>query len=344
MVSTSCFDSLTRGRHREHLKVVDTDKPGNQLQNSEYKELERTFVGRTPAILEIKRRILQIGKCDLTVLISGESGTGKEVVARAIHRFSMRAHKPFIKLNCAGLPDTLFESELFGFERGAFTGAFKDKPGKFQLAHLGTILLDEVAEVPLSNQAKLLQILEDKEFFPLGSTVNIRVNTRILAATNANIDKMVSERRFRPDLYYRLSVVQVHLPPLRERRGDIDLLCDHFLSKYAALYNKEHKPLADRIRNEFYKYSWPGNVRELENLIQCMTALEDEKIFYEKIKDRELPMLKDLCKKAVCKVERDAIGDVLARTDWNRRKAAAILGTSYKTLLGKIKEYGIKQS
>lgn len=239
---------------------------------------------------------------------------------------------------------SLFESELFGFERGAFTGAFKNKPGKFQLAHSGTILLDEVAEVPLSNQAKLLHILEDKEFSPLGSTANIRVNARILAATNANVDKMVSERRFRPDLYYRLSVVHLHLPPLRERRVDIDLLCDHFLSKYAALYNRERKPLADRIRNEFYKYSWPGNVRELENLIQCMTALEDEKISYEKIKDCELPMLKDLCKKAVCKVECDAIGDALARTDWNCRKAAAILGTSYKTLLSKIKEYGIKQT
>jgi len=345
----SSLCSLPRNEDSDNLKVADHERAGNESWNREDEELERTFVGQTRAISEIKGRVLRLARSDLTVLISGESGTGKEVVAWAIHKFSRRAHQPFVKVNCAGLPSTLFESELFGFEKGAFTGAFKKKPGKFQLAHLGTILLDELTEIPLSMQGKLLQVLQDKEFSPLGSNGNTRVDTRILATTNANIDEMVAERRFRLDLYYRLSAVHLHVPPLRERRGDIDLLCNHFLRKYAALYNRAYTPLSDRIRDDFYKYTWPGNVRELENLIRCMTALGDEEIFYENIKNnghsigKKVSTLQELRKKAVSKVESDAIAAVLTHTDWNRTKAAALLGTSYKTLLGKIKEYGIKQ-
>jgi two-component system response regulator AtoC len=274
-------------------------------------------------------------------------------------------------VNSAALPMNLFESELFGFEKGAFTGAYKKKPGKFQLAHSGTILLDEVGEIPLSMQAKLLQVLEDNEFSPLGSTTNTRIDTRVLASTNADVGFMLSQGSFRLDLYYRLSVVCIHIPPLRARKDDIDLLCGHFLEKYAACYSREYEPLSDRLRKQFHQYSWPGNVRELENVIQTITALEDEEIFYEKMRDQgysgvpgnggravkaagavtkdaakllKTYTLKELCKGAVRKAESDAIVDVLSYTDWNRKKAAVLLKTSYRTLLDRIKEYEIDRS
>ena len=347
------------------------EKPIEGSPDGDDKELDSAIVGQAPAMAQIKRHILRLGKCDLTVLITGESGTGKELVASAIHKCSPRAQKPFIKVNSAALPTDLFESELFGFEKGAFTGAFKKKPGKFQLAHSGTILLDEIGETHLPMQSKLLQVLEDKEFSPLGSTTNTRIDARVLATTNANLGKMLSQGRFRLDLYYRLSVVSIHIPPLRERRDDIDLLCHHFLRKYAARYGREYKPLSDQVRKQFYEYWWPGNVRELENVIQTITALGNEEIFYEKTRNHAPsgvprngrgPMmttgavteraaklltkysLKDLLKKAARKAERDAIADVLCYTDWNRRKAAALLRISYRTLLYKIKECAIEES
>ncbi len=346
------------------------EKLVGQSRLPDYKELDSMVVGQSPAIVEIKRRILQLGKSDLTVLICGESGTGKEVVARAIHRFSPRADKPFIKVNSAGLPSNLLESELFGFEKGAFTGAYKKKPGKFKLAHSGTLLLDEIGEIPLPMQAKFLQVLEDKEFSPLGSTTNTRTDARILAATNSNVDKMVSEGRFRLDLYYRLNPISINVPPLRDRKEDIDLLCDHFLKKYAVCAGKECASLSDRIREQFREYTWAGNVRELENVIRSITAIGNEEIFYEKIKAYAPPWgagngkramipketmtgrssrlaarctLKKLSKKAARKAETNAIVEALSYTNWNRKKAAACLQISYRTLLGKIKEYRIQQ-
>lgn len=347
------------------------EKPIKGSPHRADKELVSAIVGKAPAMAQIKRHVLRLGKCHLTVLISGESGTGKELVARTIHKCSPRAQKPFIKVNSAALPTDLFESELFGFEKGAFTGAFKKKPGKFQLAHSGTILLDEIGETHLPMQAKLLQVLEDNEFSPLGSTTNTRIDARVLATTNANLAEMLSRRRFRLDLYFRLSVVSIHIPPLRERRDDINLLCHHFLRKYAARHGTEYKPLSDQVRKQFYEYWWPGNVRELENVIRTITALGNEEIFYEKTRNHarsELPRngrgpmmttgavtesaaklptqysLKALSKKASRKAERDVIADVLCHTDWNRRKAAALLKISYRTLLYKIKECAIEES
>ena len=322
-------------------------------------------------MVQLKRHVVRLTKADVTVLISGETGTGKELVARAIHTCSLRAQRPFVKVNSAALPAHLFESELFGFEKGAFTGAFKKKPGKFQLAHTGTLLLDEVGEIPLFLQAKLLQVLEDNELSPLGSTANSKIDVRVLAATNANLDQMLSHGKFRSDLYYRLSVVSIHIPPLRERMEDIDLLCEHFLWKCAARYGKGYKPLSDRIRRQFYEYWWPGNVRELESVVQTLTVLRNEDIFHEKIRNQRrstvepsaagpVPVsgapagdamkllrtysLKQICKKAVRKAESDAIVDVLSHTDWNRKKAAVLLKTSYRTLLDRIKEYEIEDS
>ncbi|MBN1843024.1 MAG: sigma-54-dependent Fis family transcriptional regulator [Deltaproteobacteria bacterium] len=369
VVGKANTSSLPGNFHPDDLKVA-IEKLIEKSRSSNGKGLDSTIVGKTPAMAKLKRHILDLAKSDLTVLVSGESGTGKELVASAIHRFSPRADRPFIKVNSAALPTNLFESELFGFEKGAFTGAGKKKPGKFQLANSGTILLDEICEIPLPMQCKLLQVLEDSEFSALGSTTNTRIDARVLAATNANLSEMVSRGQFRLDLYYRVNVVSVHIPPLKDRKEDIDLLCDHFLRKYAERNGKAHRPLTDRIREQFYQYSWPGNVRELENVIQAIATLGNEESFYDKIgnyglsgvcRHRKGPAttadavtgsatnlltrytLKELSKEAARQAETDTIVDVLSRTDWNRKKAAALLKTSYRTLLSKIKEYEIKQ-
>jgi len=307
-------------------------------------ELDNLIIGKTPAMMALKRRILQIGKSDLTVLLCGESGTGKEVVARATHKSSPRAEGPFIRVNSAGFPMDLFESELFGFSKGAFTGAIKNKPGKFQLAHKGMILLDEIGEVPLPLQAKLLHILEDKELSPLGSTSNVKIDTRVLAATNANLEKMVSEKRFRTDLYYRLSVVSIHIPPLRERKADIDLLSEFFLEKYTVRYDKPFKPLPNHLREQFHSYAWPGNVRQLENAIRCLVAMGSaEGVMPNPSNGTKARTLREVCAKAVRRAGKKAIEEVLLHTDWNRKEAAAILKTSYRNLLNKIKEYEIEE-
>jgi len=341
-----------------------------ECRDSDYKELDDTIVGQAPAMIQIKRHVVRLAKSDVTVLISGESGTGKELVARSIHKLSSRADQPFIKVNSAALPSNLLESELFGFEKGAFTGAFDKKPGKFALASSGTILLDEISEIPLSMQAKLLQVLEDSEYSALGSTANTIIDTRVLAATNANLAEMVSENRFRSDLYYRLNVVSVHIPPLRDRKQDMDLLCGHFLKKYAVRHGRERVLLSDQVREQFHAYSWPGNLRELENLIQGFTILGNQDGFCEKMgnygpaggflngtealtkgegtgtvpsRPARTRSLKKVCKEAARKAETATIMNVLLHTHWNRRKAATILEISYKALLNKIKEYRIEE-
>lgn len=366
---TANISSLPRDFDSDDLKEA-IRRLLEESQPSDYKELDNTIVGQAPAMAQIKRHIVRLSKADVTVLISGESGTGKELVARAIHKLSPRADKPFIKVNSAALPTNLLESELFGFEKGAFTGAFQKKPGKFELAHAGTIFLDEIGGIPMPMQAKLLQVLEDSELSSLGSIANIRIDTRILAATNANLGEMVGEGRFRSDLYYRLNVVSIHIPPLRERKEDIGLLCRHFLKKYAARYGRDFTPINERTGKHLYKYAWPGNVRELENFLLGITILGDEEGFYENIGNHgssgmflnnkgSLPAeqrlsaaasgsvssrsLREVCKEAARKAESEAIIDVLFYTRWNRRKTASLLEISYKALLNKIKEYGIEK-
>lgn len=239
----------------------------------EWTALDHAIIGRSAAMVEVKRKIVSLGRSDLTVLICGESGTGKDLIARAIHEFSPRSDRPFVKVNSPGLPAKLFESELFGYERGAFTGAFRKSPGKFRLADSGTIFLDEIAEIPLSMQSKLLQVLEEKQFSSLGSVANTLVDVRILSATNADLEKLVRERRFRLDLFFRLNVVSIQVPPLRERKDDIDRLADHFFKKYAHCCRNADALLPERFRAQFHEYDWPGNVRELENTIRRATAL-----------------------------------------------------------------------
>ncbi|NOR26681.1 MAG: response regulator [Desulforhopalus sp.] len=342
----------------------------NGRQNSRYQEVKDIIIGESPAMLRVKEHVLRLSKSDVTILITGESGTGKELVARAIHLLSSRADNPFIKVNSAALPTNLLESELFGFEKGAFTGAWQQKPGKFKLAHRGSLLLDEIGEVPLPMQAKLLQVLEDNELSALGSTTTTKIDVRVFAVTNASLTRMVSEGSFRSDLYYRLNVVRIHLPPMRERKEDIRALTDHLLEKYATRYGRERATLKETTLGLFHQYSWPGNIRELENIIQSIIVLRNEETFWEKLKNQSPSTaeqgrvgygptassstaftssssgrcsLKELCKEAARKAETSAILDALCHTRWNRRKTAELLRISYKALLNKINEYKIKE-
>jgi two-component system response regulator AtoC len=356
---------LPRTFNPSELKLA-IDRMARKMRQSESERLGRILVGDSPCMVKIKRHIVQLSKADVTVLITGESGTGKELAARAIHDLSPRAKKPFIKVNSAAMPSTLLESELFGYERGAFTGAWQRKPGKFAAAHSGSILLDEIGDIPLHLQAKLLQVLQDGELATLGSTTTNKVDVRVFASTNANLARMVPRGQFRADLYYRLNVVNIHMPPLRERLEDMDLLCDYFFEKHGNRPGKTTTLPSLAVRKWFGEYSWPGNVRELENTIQSMVLLGNEETFRERIKnapragqaDQKIPealsaaatvsssmrRLKNFCSHAARKAETEAITNVLVYTRWNRRKAAKILDISYKALLKRIKQYGIKEA
>jgi two-component system response regulator AtoC len=316
---------------------------------------------------EVREIIEQVADTDITVLIRGESGTGKELVARTLHQFSGRRDRPFVKVNCAALPSELLESELFGFEKGAFTGAQKRKLGKFEYAHQGTIFLDEIAEMSPALQAKLLQVLQDGEFSRLGGEADVRVDARILAATNRDLEEAVESAEFREDLYYRLNVVTIQLPPLRERADAIPLLADHFLRKFAEQYRKSPRPLSPETMAVFSEYHWPGNVRELENMVRRMVVLGNEQAVLQEIALRGAPHtdgddagdfldlealsadlangrgvdLKAISKRAARVAEKRVIERVLQQTRWNRKEAAEQLQISYKALLYKMKEGGL---
>jgi transcriptional regulator with PAS, ATPase and Fis domain len=317
------------------------------------------FVYSNEKMRQIETIINQIANTNVTVFIQGESGVGKEVVARAIHKKSSRRDKPFIKVNCAALPTELLESELFGYEKGAFTGAYRQKPGKFELANGGTIFLDEIAEIKPSLQAKLLQVLQDNEFSRLGGKKDIKVDVRILSATNNNIQEAIKNGGFREDFYYRLNIVNITIPPLRERKDEIPDLVDHFLKKFSTKLNVSRKiKLSDQAMKTLLQYSWPGNIRELENMIQRFIVLGNEgamigdlpmSINPQTVQASKRPSpfkiwpsLKEVNRNAALKVETEAIKKVLDQTCWNRRQAAQLLNISYKTLLYKIKECQVK--
>ena len=312
------------------------------------------------AMREIRAVIEQIGDTDVTVLIQGESGAGKEVVAREVHAVSTRATGPFVKVNCAALPTDLLESELFGYEKGAFTGANGRKQGKFEIASGGTIFLDEIGEMCPSLQAKLLQVLQDQEFTRLGGNREVRVDVRVVCATNRSLVGMVAAGDFREDLYFRLNVVAIDIPPLRERREEVPLLVETFLSRYASLYERPRAGLSQRLIEAFNAYDFPGNVRELENMIKRVVVLENEESILSELSqpraDRsgrraeldamleemeetagEMP-LKEVGRRFALEVEREAIELMLQQTGWNRKRAASRLGISYKTLLQKIRD------
>jgi two-component system response regulator AtoC len=325
--------------------------------------------GDNPKMRDIQEIIEQVADTDITVLVRGESGTGKEVVARALFQLGNRRSRPFVKVNCAALPSELLESELFGFEKGAFTGAQKRKLGKFEYANRGTIFLDEISEMAPGLQAKLLQVLQDGEFSRLGGESDVRVDARIIAATNRNLEDAVKKGEFREDLYYRLNVVTIQIPPLRDRIDAVPLLVEHFLGMYNEQYNKSLEKLSDETTQLLMDYHWPGNVRELENMIKRMVVLGNEQTVLQELTQRE-PVrastadddeldlaafgagfsngqeldLKAISKRASQIAEKTVIERVLGQTRWNRKEAATRLQISYKALLYKMKENGLSDS
>jgi two-component system response regulator AtoC len=317
---------------------------------------EGIFIYTSDKMQRIKEIIDQIANTDVTVLIQGESGVGKEVVARSVHLNSFRKERPFVKVNCAALPQELLESELFGYEKGAFTGAYRQKQGRFELANGGTIFLDEISEMSLSLQGKLLQVLQDREFSRLGGKKDIRVDVRVLVATNKNIEEGIKNGRFREDLYYRLNVVNIMIPPLRERREEIPIFVEYFLDKFGKKFGRKAPPLSDKTMKALSEHHWVGNVRELENVIQRLVVLGNEDTVVEELtpvtkedpileKKKKVvparkiwPSLKEVHQEAIKKAESEMILKALEMTNWNRKKAADKLNISYKALLYKIKE------
>jgi len=358
-------DYLTKPFQKAELTTVIDQCLGKNQQNlpGEVEELydDVFFVAASPAMRKIRSQAALVANVDIPVLMLGESGTGKEVVARLIHKLSPRAHRTFLKVNCAAVPGDLLESELFGHEAGAFTGATHAKPGKFELCNKGTILLDEIGEMPALLQAKLLHVLQDQTFSRLGSRSVIKVDVRILAATNINIPEALASKRLREDLYYRLNAFTLQLPPLRERKEEIPILLKHFMSRMAEQYARPPLPLSPGMLQACQDYSWPGNLRELNNFIKRYLVLGDEKLAIQELQPRgDTPGtraeaahspseantggLKSVARGAKDEAEAEAIRQALDQTNWNRKQAAALLQISYKALLYKIRQYGIAQT
>src|SRR5580658_6199450 len=319
------------------------------------------FVAASPAMKKIRAQAALVANVEIPVLLLGESGTGKEVMARLIHKLSPRAHRTFLKVNCAAVPGDLLESELFGYEAGAFTGANHPKPGKFELCNKGTILLDEIGEMPPLLQAKLLHVLQDQQFSRLGSRSVIKVDVRILAATNINIPEALANKRLREDLYYRLNAFTMSLPPLRERKEEIPILLKHFMANMAERYARPPLPLSPTLLEACQEYSWPGNLRELNNFVKRYLVLGDEKLAIHELTPKSdgggAPFdatprngaessggLKSLSRNAKDEAEAEAIAKALDETNWNRKQAAVLLKISYKALLYKIRQYGIAET
>jgi two-component system, NtrC family, response regulator AtoC len=316
-----------------------------------------SFLAASPQMVRIRQQILQIAPVDVPVFICGESGVGKEVVARMIHMRSTRRNQPFIKVNCAALPGELLESELFGYEQGAFTGAVRSKPGKFELANKGTIFLDEIAEMSPHLQAKLLHVLQDHQYSRLGGRHMIGVDVRVLAATNVEVQEAMKSGRLREDLYYRLNVLSINVPPLRERTTEIPILFRHFLNKYSEKFQKELPTPSEHLIEAAIRYAWPGNLRELENFVKRYVILEDDEGSFRELVEmaaarqrtspREEPSpvreqgLKALVRGLKDEAEMEAIADALEKTHWCRKDAAKMLGISYKALLYKIRQFNL---
>lgn len=332
------------------------------------------IIGQSGNIRKTREKIQRVCDRDITVLVTGETGTGKELIARSIHYHSSRSKGPLVKINCSALPDDLLESEVFGFQRGAFTGAHKNKPGRIELADGGTLFVDEIGDLSLNLQVKFLQVLEEKAFSRLGDTTDKLIDTRVVAATNADLGRKVREGVFRKDLYYRLNVVKIEAVPLRERLDDIPLLIHYFLNKYCYEFKREPIEVPDYVMDLFYAYQWPGNVRELENILRRALVIRDWNFVStemqvdpggqggrriatvvpdtplmpwseEKVASffrEEDFSLKNVSKTYVSEMEKTAIRETLKRTHWNRKEAAKILGVSYKTLLNRIMEFDLR--
>jgi two-component system response regulator AtoC len=365
-IRMGALDYLTKPFEKPELDAAFLKCRQKQQLRTENKELREycealtedlSFLAASPQMLKIRQQVLQIAPVDVPVFISGESGVGKEVIARMIHLRSLRRVQPFVKVNCAALPGELLESELFGYEQGAFTGAVRAKPGKFEIANKGTIFLDEIAEMSTHLQAKLLHVLQDGQYSRLGARATVTVDVRVVAATNVDVKDAMRTGRFREDLYYRLNVLSIHIPPLRERTSEIPLLFRHFLAKYSEKYSKPAPDPSKHLLEAAARYPWPGNLRELENFVKRYVILEDDEGSFRELLEmtgqqqrtapREEPAppkeqgLKALVRGLKDEAEMEAIADALEKTNWCRKDAAKMLGISYKALLYKMRQFNL---
>lgn len=363
-LKTGAFDYITKPFDQEELRTIvrkalmtgdlsaQDASPADAGQHSRY-----GIIGQSPAILDVYSLIERVADSPTTVLVTGESGTGKELVARALHESSSRAARPFIKVNCAAIPRELIESEFFGHERGAFTGAVTSKPGRFELASGGTLFLDEIGSIPLETQVKLLRALQEGEFERVGGVRTLKVDVRLVAATNTDLKKQIEEGSFREDLYYRLNVVGVRLPPLRERVGDIPPLVDHFIDKFNERLGKKIVGLGSDALATFSTYPWPGNVRELENVMERAALFADEALIHAEHLPADLAAhgasasergnsvevgLKEQVRAAVSQLERQLILRALEQMGGNVTHTARLLKLSRKGLQLKMKELGLR--
>lgn len=314
---------------------------------------ESVIFGTTPAMQEVRRQLPRIAANGVPVLIYGESGTGKEIIANLIHSNSPSAASPFIKVNCPAIPGMLLESELFGYEKGAFTGAYSPKPGRVELAKGGTLFLDEISEMDVSLQSKLLQFLQDGHFSRIGGQESRRIEVRTVCATNRNLEAQVENGTFRQDLFYRINVITIRLPALRERSADIPELAAYLLQVYKDQYNCSAKPLSASALRSLKDYSWPGNIRQLENVLKRYAILGTEEAIFTELHQSDTPAfmptlsfdggtsLKKITREAVRDLERHIIMQSLQASNWNRKRAARLLNISYRALLYKIKDAGI---
>ncbi len=309
--------------------------------------------GRSDAMRIVRQKVQKLAGTNVPVLIQGESGTGKEIIAKLVHKLSPWQEGPFVKVNCPAIPGTLLESELFGYEKGAFTGAYGTKPGRVELANRGTLFLDEISELELSLQAKLLQLLQDGQFCRIGAQEDRRVEVRVLCATNRQLEEEIETGGFRQDLYYRINVINLRVPPLRERRSDIPTLINYFLESYNRAFNLEAPPLSNHVMQLLLRFDWPGNIRELENLIKRYVILGSEEGLTSdlvghnqlhltpKVLESESIQLKEITRQAVQELERKVILQVLQANHWNRKVTARKLKISYRALLYKIRQAGL---
>ena len=352
------YDYMTKPIDRERFVVIvekALERHALAFENKQLRDRLETrtrfdqMVGESEAMQQVYTLVEMVADSDVTVLLTGESGTGKELVARAIHHKSPKADGPFITLNCGALPENLFESELFGYEKGAFTGAMSTKIGRFELADGGTLLLDEVGELSLKSQVDFLRVLETKEFRRLGGTKLIKVDTRIIAATNRNLDEAVKQGDFREDLYYRLNVVPIRLPPLRERAGDVPLLVDRYLTESSVQHHRGPKEVSREAMRLLRLYGWPGNVRQLRNLMERLVVTVKDTTIQPWHLPEEIRTSKEDVRTMVItlgtsiqQIERQVIERTLKEVTNHRENAAKLLGISLRTLQYKIKEYGIR--
>jgi two-component system response regulator PilR (NtrC family) len=358
-MKAGAYDYLTKPFKLEEIKAVIR----NALEKTTGQAVEASagifngIVGHSPRMLQIYNLIKQVGGTKTNVLISGESGTGKELVARAIHEMSPRVEKPFVTINCSAIPDSLMESELFGHVKGAFTGAVANKKGLFEIAHGGTVFLDEIGDLSSFIQVKLLRVIQEREFMRVGETETLSVDVRILAATNRDLEREIIQGRFREDLFFRLNVVHLHLPPLRERREDIPLLAQYFLEKYSREVEKDVRSISSYALDALMNYNFPGNVRELENIIERSVALESSNIIlpeslvlseYKKEGEKKgvpsihlTPAGLDL-EKELSQLEKDLIQQALQLSNGVIKKAAELLHVSFRAMRWKIQKYNLR--